>query len=358
MTGELVAVAMSGGVDSSLAAALLVGQGRRVVGVTLQLLPCDERPLGGGCCSLESASQARAVADQLGIEHLVLDARREFEASVLRPSWDEYAVGRTPNPCVLCNRFLKWGVLFDRARQLGATRLATGHYARIGASSAGRPSVLRGLDPNKDQSYYLFSLEAEQIAATILPLGTMTKVEVRQRARELGLPTAERPESQDACFETSEDGFAESLRQRFDAVAKPGAIVDGQGHELGRHPGLHRFTIGQRHGLGICGGGRSFVSALRPETSQVVVTRDERDLLSRTVRVRLAGARDALPSRAQVQIRSRHAAVSAELAMDHDLAMALGSFDEPQRAVTPGQAAVFYDKERVVGGGFIHQEIC
>ena len=353
MASGRVAVAMSGGVDSSVAAALLARAGHEVVGITLQLLPCEDRPLGGGCCSLESAAQARSVADRLGIDHLIVDARGTFEQQVLRPCWDEYARGRTPNPCVLCNQTVKWGVLFDRARALGARQLATGHYARIGASPAGRPSLLRGLDPNKDQSYFLFSLEEEQIGATLLPLGAMTKPQVRALARELGLATAERPESQDACFDSSEDGFAESLRLRFDARARPGDIVDREGRVVGHHEGLHRFTLGQRRGLGVTLGGRAFVSALRAEANQVVVTPDPDDLLARELEVRLAGARDRpLPDRCLVQIRSRHKAVPAALVAGGEAGVRV-VLDEPQRAVTPGQAAVFYDGDRVAGGGWI-----
>ncbi|HEY3452734.1 MAG TPA: tRNA 2-thiouridine(34) synthase MnmA [Myxococcales bacterium] len=353
MALERVAVAMSGGVDSSVAAALLVRAGHEVVGITLQLLPCEDRPLGGGCCSLESALQARAVADRLGIDHVVVDARGTFEQRVLRPCWDDYAHGRTPNPCVLCNVVVKWGVLFEKARGMGAARIATGHYARVGTSAAGRPSLLRGTDPNKDQSYFLFALEQEQIAATLLPLGGMTKPQVRALARELGLSTAERPESQDACFEVSEDGFAESLRLRFGEDARPGAIVDRQGQSVGRHHGLHRYTVGQRHGLGVSIGGRAFVSALDGRKNEVVVTTDAAQLLSSELKVRLAGARDRpLPDRCQVQIRSRHRAVEARLEPEGDSAARV-AFAEPQRAVTPGQAAVFYDGDRVVGGGWI-----
>ncbi|MGC4113759.1 MAG: tRNA 2-thiouridine(34) synthase MnmA [Myxococcales bacterium] len=354
MAQERVAVAMSGGVDSSVAAALLVREGYEVVGITLQLIPCEDRPLGGGCCSLESAMQARAVADKLGVDHLIVDARTTFEQQVLRPCWDEYAHGRTPNPCVLCNQVVKWGTLFDKARGLGARRIATGHYARIGTSAAGRPSLLRGSDPNKDQSYFLFSLEAEQIAATLLPLGGTTKPQVRTLARELGLATAERPESQDACFESSEDGFAESLRLRFGDDARPGAIVDRTGRPVGKHQGLHRYTLGQRHGLGVSIGGRAFVTGLDAGKNEVVVTTDPADLLSRELRVRLAGARDApLPQRCQVQIRSRHRAVDAQLFPEESEGQVRVVFAEPQRAVTPGQAAVFYDGERVAGGGWI-----
>jgi tRNA-specific 2-thiouridylase len=346
---------MSGGVDSSVAAALLARAGHEVVGITLQLLPCEDRPLGGSCCSLESATQARAVADKLGIEHMVVDARGEFESLVLRPCWQEYAAGRTPNPCVLCNERVKWGTLFEKARAVGASHIATGHYARVGASPTGRPSLLRGLDVAKDQAYFLFCLSERQLASTRFPLGELTKTKVREIARDLGLPTAERPESQDACFAISAEGFGESLRLRFGEPTRPGAIVGRDGRALGRHEGLHRFTIGQRRGLGVSLGGRAFVCALRPETNEVVLTRDEGDLFARTMVVELCGARDApLPSRGQVQIRSRHPAVEATIEPDRG-ARARVVFAEPQRAVTPGQAAVFFEGERIAGGGFIRE---
>lgn len=353
MAAERIAVAMSGGVDSSAAAALLVRAGHEVVGITLQLLPCEDRPLGGGCCSLESSLAARSVADRLGVDHVVVDARGTFEQRVLRPCWDDYARGQTPNPCVLCNAAVKWGTLLDKARALGASKLATGHYARLGPGPAGRLSLLRGADPKKDQSYFLFALEQEQLAATLLPLGAMSKPQVRALARELGLATAERPESQDACFESSEDGFAESLRLRFGDEPRPGAIVDRSGRSVGKHLGLHRYTLGQRHGLGVSLGGRAFVSALDASKNEVVVTTDPADLLSCELRVRLAGARDRpLPERCLVQIRSRHRAVPAQVVPEGE-DFARVAFSEPQRAVTPGQAAVLYDGERVAGGGFI-----
>jgi tRNA-specific 2-thiouridylase len=352
MAQELVAVAMSGGVDSSVAAALLARQGVPIVGITLQLLPCEDQPLGGACCSLEAAMQARSVADRLGVDHVLVDARGEFERFVLKPCWEAYSRGQTPNPCVLCNQDVKWGVLFAKARALGATRVATGHYAQVGPGS-GRTCLRRGLDPAKDQSYFLFSLSQAQLDVTVMPLGGLTKVRVRELAREFGLATAERPESQDACFSISEDGFGESLRLRFDAGARPGNIVDESGAIVGRHEGLHRFTLGQRRGLGISVGGRAFVKELRAATNEVVVTLDEKRLWTRRLVIALAGARDVpLPSRVHAQIRSRHRAVPASVTgLAGERAELV--FDEAQRAVTPGQATVLYEGDRVVGGGWI-----
>jgi tRNA-specific 2-thiouridylase len=351
MPRERIVVAMSGGVDSSVAAALLVREGVEVVGATLQLLPCEDRALDpSACCGLDGARSARAVADQLGIAHAVLDCRGEFEREVLRASWSEYARGRTPNPCILCNQHLKWGFLLRRLAGLGAERVATGHYARKGPG----PCLLRGADRDKDQSYFLFSLSDEQLARTRFPLGGMTKAEVRALARELGLPTAERPESQDACYTISEDGFAESLRLRFDQALPEGAFVAPDGRALGHHDGVHRFTVGQRRGLGLSLGARAFVSEIRAGTGEVVVTTDERSLLARGLVVRLA--RPTQAPRFEVQIRSRNRPVSARLVRADD-SVAEIAFDGPQRAVTPGQAAVFYDGERVVGGGWIERAV-
>ncbi len=353
MHRERLVVAMSGGVDSSVAAALLVREGFDVVGATLQLLPCEDRALDpSACCGLDGAHSARAVADRLGIAHAVLDCRGEFDRDVLRASWNEYANGRTPNPCILCNQHIKWGFLLRRLGGLGAERIATGHYARTGPG----PSLLRGADHDKDQSYFLFSLSDEQLARTRFPLGAMTKASVRALARELDLPTAERPESQDACYRGSEDGFAESLRLRFDQAMPEGAFVAPEdGRALGRHEGVHRFTVGQRRGLGLSLGARAFVSEIRAATGEVVVTTEERSLWARGLIVRLARP-TAPPERFEVQIRSRHRAVSARLVRrDDDVAEI--AFGEPQRAITPGQAAVLYDGERVVGGGWIERAV-
>jgi tRNA-specific 2-thiouridylase len=234
---ERVVVAMSGGVDSTVAAALLVERGCEVIGVTLRLLQGEET-------AGDAVHEARAAADRLGIAHHVLDGRREFEELVLRRSWDEYARGRTPNPCVVCNARIKFGLLLDHARSLGATKIATGHYARLDAT----PTIRRGVDRRKDQSYFLWALDARQLAAVLFPLGELTKQQVRDRARSLGLPNAERAESQDACFVRDDQQFAEELRRHFGEPARSGVIVDEAGKVLGAHQGIHHFTIGQRRG--------------------------------------------------------------------------------------------------------------
>ncbi len=352
---QRVLVAMSGGVDSSLAAALLVRQGFEVQGITLRLNPCEDQALGKSCCGVDAVLSARQVADQLGIEHAVLDVRREFEARVLKPAWSDYSRGRTPSPCVLCNQEIKFGLLLERARALGAPRIASGHYARIAKGEDGSPRLLRARDSTKDQSYFLFSLSPDQLDSLMLPLGEMTKAEVRAMARELSLSPAERADSQDACLSISEDGFAESLRQRFEEPALTGPFVDSSGKILGEHPGLHRFTVGQRRGLGISLGARAFVQELRADGA-VVLTSDEKALWSAGLTARLVRPLPGSFESVSVQIRSRHAAVPARLERAEGLSVQL-RFEQPQRAVTPGQAAVIYDGERVLGGGWIERAL-
>ncbi|MDR0966011.1 MAG: tRNA 2-thiouridine(34) synthase MnmA [Myxococcales bacterium] len=351
-----VLVALSGGVDSSVAAHLLQRQGYPLISATLQLNPCEDRGIARSCCGVDAVLSARRVASLLGIEHVLIDCRGEFQERVLRPAWEAYARGLTPSPCILCNERIKLGLLADKALRLGATHIATGHYARIRRDESGRPSLCRGLDVGKDQAYFLFSLRPAQLDRLLLPLGEFSKPEVRALAIELGLPTAERRESQDACLATSADGFAESLRLRFDAEPLRGPILDADGRVLGQHEGLHRFTIGQRRALGVSVGHRAFVRALRASDGAVLLTGDECALWSRQMRVRCVHldhpSEGAL--RCDVQIRSRHKAAPALVErLEADSALVQVTFDEAQRAITPGQAAVFFEGERVVGGGWI-----
>jgi len=354
-----IAVAMSGGVDSSVAAALLLDQGHELVGLTLRFWLCGEGGGGGArsCCGVDGAAEARAAAGELAIPHYVIDCRDEFERQVLRPAWDDYAAGRTPNPCVLCNQRIKFGLLLEQARRVGAERVATGHYARVEHGAAGL-ELRRGRDLHKDQSYFLFSLDDAQLAAALFPLGDLDKEQVRELARRRGLPNAARPESQDACL-VGEEGFAEALRLRFGAPARPGPILDPDGRQLGEHAGIHRFTVGQRRGLGVALGRRSYVLGIDPERAAVRVgadpaALDAAGLLAGGVRWR-AGAPEP-GRRCLVQVRYRHAAVPATLEPAGAEQVRL-RFEEPQRAVTPGQAAVCYDGERVLGGGWIERAL-
>ncbi len=352
-----VLVAMSGGVDSSVAAALLMQAGHEVIGVTLQLLPCDQAGRVRSCCGYESAPRAREVACQLGIPHYVLDCQAEFDETVLRPSWEEYSWGCTPNPCVWCNQRIKFGRLLDFASDLGADRVATGHHARIVRDrSQGPPVLMRGRDPNKDQSYFLHSLDERQLDRAQLPVGELTKDRVRRIATELGLGCASSPESQDACFVSDGSSFAESLRLRFGRPARRGTIVDDRDRRVGEHPGIHHFTIGQRKGLGVALGSPAWVRSIDPKTAVVRLTTDPAALLSGSLvasDVRFGPCFAEFDSgRCQVQIRYRHPPADASVTRLSE-GRALVEFDTPQRAVTPGQAAVLYQGERVIGGGRI-----
>jgi tRNA-specific 2-thiouridylase len=348
---ERVVVAMSGGVDSSLAAALVVAQGREVIGVTMHLAAGSSR-----CCSLADADDARTVAERLGIRFFVANYAERFRAEVIESFADDYLAGRTPIPCVACNTRFKFAYLLERARLFGAQRVATGHYARIDRDAeTGCWQLRRALDRNKDQSYFLFQLDQAQLAAIEFPLGGLTKTEVRERARRLGLATADKPESQEICFvpQGSYARVVEALRP--DALPGEGDIVDGAGRVLGRHGGIHRFTVGQRRGLGLSAERRLYVTALDAARNRVVVGEVDalRVAAARVENVSwVAGAPPASGARAAVQVRHRHAGVGAALEPRPDGA-ALVHFEEPVRAVSPGQAAVFYVGDSVLGGGWI-----
>ena len=355
-----VLVAMSGGVDSSVAAALLLEDGFEVIGATLQLQSCEDPGLDGGCCAAAGSTQARSVAGVLGVPHYLFDCRERFNQAVLRYSWMEYARGRTPNPCVICNEQLKFGFLLEAARSLGASKIATGHYVCLEQDVRKRLWLRRGRDRGKDQSYFLFSLNDQQLEAAIFPLGRFTKAEIRERARGLGLSDAAWKESQDACFLAQGKSYAEVLRQWFQGEARPGEVVDAEGNVLGRHEGFHRFTIGQRKGLGIALGEPAWVKAIDPEKARVVLCRDRRELLSRGLIA--TGVRWRHPLEGElaipcsVQIRYRHQAVPA-VVEQVGAERARVVFDEPVRAVTPGQAAVFYEADRLLGGGWIERSL-
>ena len=350
MKKDRIAVAMSGGLDSSVVAALLQLQGHEVFGLTAKTWPSGSR-----CCSDEDIRSAQRVASHLGIPHYVVDLSEGFERDVVRYFADEYAAGRTPAPCAVCNRSIKFGSLLEKALRLGASRLATGHYARIVAGRDGTRRLLRGLDIAKDQSYFLFDLSQRQLARALFPLGEMTKEEVRQFAAGHDLPITNRVESQDLCFAAPGEHWRVTERYRPE-IRKQGRFVDARGRELGRHEGIHHFTIGQRRGLGIGRGGkRLYVAALRADTNEVIL--GERHLLTRRgctvsrVRWTSGTCRETL-FRASTRIRyNQSPAPSRVQPAGNDSVDVI--FDEPQFAVTPGQVAAFYDGEELVGGGWI-----
>ena len=361
-----IVVAMSGGLDSSAVAALLVRDGQNVVGMTMQLWNQRRLPelasdkTTGRCCSLDDVYDARHVAEQIGIPYYVVNFERQFEEHVVVPFVSEYLAGRTPIPCTLCNNFIKFDQFLAMADTVGAEHVATGHYARITRDAAtGRYEMRTAADSSKDQTYFLFGLTQPQLARTLFPLGAMKKTEVRELARSLELAVAEKPESYEICFVPNND-YAAFLKAYLEeqgsaAPEAKGAIVTAAGETLGSHAGVHHFTVGQRKGLGIATGEPLYVISTDPASRQVTVGANEA-LLRSTLLAHdvnwVSIAAITAPRRAQVKIRHRHVPADATLYPAPDGAIEV-RFDEPQRAVTPGQAAVFYDSDLVLGGGWI-----
>jgi tRNA-specific 2-thiouridylase len=356
---ERVVVAMSGGVDSSVAAALLVEQGYEVVGVTLRVWPWAEPQEPGrrfgACCSTEAVEDARRVARRLGIPHYVLDSAAEFERRVVEPFVTEYRSGRTPVPCLACNHELKFGSLLRRAAAWDAVAVATGHYARLGRDPAtGRWVLRRARDREKDQTHFLWSLTQAQLARARFPVGELTKDEVRAHARRLGLPTADKPDSQELCFVPHGD-YRTFLRRRDPGAFRPGPVVDRHGRQLGVHGGLPLYTVGQRRGLGLATGRPLYVLALDPATNTVVVGEaaelERTHVVARGVNF-VAGSPPPTPRRIEARVRHRQAPAPATLQV-RDATTAEVEFEVAQRAVAPGQSVVFYEGDVVLGGGVI-----
>ena len=365
---DTIAVAMSGGVDSSTVAAMLRAEGHDVVGLTMQLW--NQRRLAGRdgmpeavtgrCCSLDDVYDARRVAETIGIPYYVVNHEERFERDVVRPFVQDYLSGRTPIPCSLCNNHLKFDQLLTVARQIGAECVATGHYARVEFDDErGRWLLKRPTDRSKDQTYFLFGLTQEQLSRTRFPLGGLTKPEVRELARKLGLALAEKPDSQEICFVPGGDykKFLDAyLAEQGESLPDTaGELVTTDGRVVGEHNGIHNFTVGQRKGLGIATGSPLYVIQVKGDTRQVIVG-DQEKLYSKTLlarRINLISIDDLRePMRVSVKIRHRHEAAAAKIERT-GVDEVFVTFDEPQRAITPGQAVVFYDGDTVVGGGWI-----
>jgi tRNA-uridine 2-sulfurtransferase len=365
---KTIAVAMSGGVDSSTVAAILRADGHNVVGLTMQLW--NQRRLAGHegmpesvqgrCCSLDDVYDARRVAETIGIPYYVVNHEERFERDVVRPFVEQYLSGRTPIPCSLCNNHLKFDQLLIVAQQIGADALATGHYARVEFDQAlGRWLLKRPTDRSKDQTYFLFGLTQDQLSRTLFPLGRMMKPQVRDLARQHGLALAQKADSQEICFVPGGDykKFLDAyLAEQGESLPDTaGELVTTDGQVIGEHGGIHNFTVGQRKGLGLATGSPLYVIQIKGDARQVVVGQQE-ELYTRTLRthrINLISVEDlSEPVRVMVKIRHRHEGAPALIERSGSDEIQV-SFDEPQRAVTPGQAAVFYDGDVVVGGGWI-----
>jgi len=360
MTKKKVAVAMSGGVDSSVAASLLLQRGYEVIGLTMELfsLPkefCHQEGFSS-CCGKGAVTSANAVAARLCIPHYLVDVKEDFKKYVVDNFCQEYRRGRTPNPCIRCNQYLKFGLLWEKARQLGADFLATGHHARIEYNHHHSLYYLKkGKDPAKDQSYFLYPLTQEQLSHTLFPVGEYSKKEIRKLARQLGLPSAERAESQEICFIPDRD-YVRFLKERIPEAFRPGKILDESGRQLGTHQGIPAYTIGQRRGMGIAFDHPLYVVALKAEKN-VIIAGPESSLYSSALVASQINFIIPLSSdsfEAQVRIRYRHKEAAAKVfCLDNDHVKVV--FRRPQRAITPGQSVVFYQGDCVIGGGVIEK---
>jgi tRNA-specific 2-thiouridylase len=352
-----VVVGMSGGVDSSVAAYLLKEQGYDVIGVTMQIWQDEETAAveeNGGCCGLSAVDDARRVAAQLDIPYYVMNFKKDFKKYVIDYFVDEYKNGRTPNPCIACNRYVKWESLLTRSLQIGADYIATGHYARIEKLDNGRYAIKNSVTAKKDQTYALYNLTQDQLSKTLMPVGDYTKDEIRAIAEKIGIQVAHKPDSMEICFVPDND-YAGYIERETGYISSPGNFVDLQGNVLGQHKGIIHYTVGQRKGLGLAMGHPVFVVAIRPETNEVVIGEND-DVFSTKLYANninlMSVDKIEEPIRARAKIRYSHEGADCTIRMADDGLLEC-VFDEKQRAVTPGQALVIYDGDYVLGGGTI-----
>lgn len=353
MVKPCVAVAMSGGVDSSVSASLLLEQGYEVIGLGMRLPQPEETLNPGRCCGMQGMADAQHVADLLGIAFYELDCRTAFENQIIAPFCAAYAAGQTPNPCVWCNSIFKFGFLLDIAQSWGASMLASGHYARLEQMPDGWPVLRKGVDDRHDQSYFLFGVPSDRLRRLLFPLGTLHKAKVRQIAQHKGLPVADKPGSQDICFVGSQ-GYAALLAERQPQALQPGPIYDIAGRVLGRHHGLGRYTLGQREGLGIAAPQPLYVIAIEPDSNSLVVGPKD-SATSLDLRLRLVNwlLPDPPEGSLRVNVKTRYHGAEAPAEVTAEGEGASVRFDAPQPLAAPGQMAVFYEGDRVLGGGVI-----
>lgn len=352
-----VVVGMSGGVDSSVAAYLLKEQGYDVIGVTMQIWQDESQEQiedNGGCCGITAVDDARRVAMQLDIPYYVMNFKNEFKKNVIDYFTDEYIHGRTPNPCIACNRHVKWESLLKRSLEIGADCIATGHYARIAQLKNGRYAIRNSVTAKKDQTYALYNLTQEQLSHTLMPVGDYNKDEIRAIAEKIGIQVAHKPDSMEICFVPDND-YAGFITRETGYVSRPGNFVDLHGNILGTHKGIIHYTVGQRKGLGLAMGHPVFVVAIRPETNEVVIGEND-DVFSTKLYANninlMSVDKIEEPIRARAKIRYSHEGADCTIRMADDGLLEC-VFDEKQRAVTPGQALVIYDGDYVLGGGTI-----
>lgn len=361
MAGKRVVVGMSGGVDSSVAACLLQDAGYEVIGVTMQTGQDEETEVleeNGGCCGLSAVEDARRVAQKIKIPHYVMNFKREFKEHVIDYFVDAYVKGRTPNPCIACNRFVKWESLLRRSLELGADYIATGHYARIRHLENGRYALQSSVTCEKDQTYALYNLTQDQLAHTLMPVGDYTKDEIRQIAAQAGLPVAQKPDSQEICFVPDGD-YAGFIDRSLPEPVPPGDFVNTKGEKIGRHKGITHYTIGQRKGLGLSMGHPVFVAAIRPQSNEVVIGESEDIfapalLCSHVNHMAYEQIEDGTAVTAKIRYNHRGAACRIYKRAGDEICCL---FEEPQRAITPGQAVVFYEGDTVLGGGVIERAL-